>query len=105
VRARACPPTGRYGGIRYSYSLQAASGRGIGRRLLAGERGGALIQEGCIADAKVFGVEAIEALVVFRGGNRFLPGQAPHELLVPAGNQRRTLGDALRRRQGFTLDL
>src|SRR3546814_15221816 len=51
----------------------ARLGRRVRRgRLLPGEIRRALVQEGRIADAKVLGVEAIEAFLVLRGRNRAL---------------------------------
>ena len=52
-------------------------------------------EERRVADAEVLGVEAVEALVVFVVRERPAFGEPAGELLVPAGDQRRAVGDAL----------
>ena len=54
-----------------------------------------------VADAEVFGVEAGEAFVVLGRGDRPRVRQAARELLVPARDERRAFGDALRGRERF----
>jgi len=54
--------------------------------------------------ARVLGVEAGVGLVALGLGRRAGLGQAPRELLVPARDQRRALGDAPRRSHRFLPD-
>src|SRR5580765_7467123 len=49
-----------------------------------------------VADAKVFGVEAVEALVLLGRRDRARIGEPARESLVPARDERRAFGDALR---------
>src|SRR5215475_10886952 len=46
-----------------------------------------------VAEAKVFGVEAVEALVVFGCADRERIGETPRKPLVPARNERGAFGD------------
>src|SRR5262245_49745754 len=48
-----------------------------------------------VADAKVFGVEAVEALLVFGCADRTRIGEAAREALVPARDERGAIGDPL----------
>ena len=94
-----------------SSTRRPASGPGCGGRSGAGcfaviasasdEAGLLLGQEGRVADAEVLGVEAVEALVDLLRRERPALGEAPRELLVPAGDERRAFGDALRGRRAL----
>ena len=67
--------------------------------------GFSLGEERRVADAEILGVEAVEALVVLCRRQRPRIGEPARELLVPARDERRALGDALRRRARFGGDL
>src|SRR5258706_8949940 len=72
---------------------------------LALELGLLLGEEGLVADAEILGAEAVEAFAVLRVGEGARVAQAPREFLVPARDERRTVGDSPRRglRLGFDL--
>src|SRR5665213_4380521 len=73
--------------------LRAESGSraspALEQRLFLGEKG-------AIADLEVLGSEAREPFVVLLRGERLRVAQAARELLVPARDERRAVGDALR---------
>src|SRR5512137_1816386 len=87
-----------------SSTRSPASGPGCGGRSGNGcvaviasapdEAGLSLREEGRIADPEVLGVEAVEALVDLLRRERAAFGEAPGELLVPAGHERRAFRDA-----------
>src|SRR5258706_3535870 len=72
---------------------------------LALELGLLLGEEGPVADLEILGAEAVEAFGVFRVGEGARVAQAPRELLVPARDERRAVGDAPRSRLCFGFDL
>src|SRR5687768_15683576 len=64
-----------------------------------------LREERLVADPEVLGAEALEAFIVFFGGKRLRIAQAAREFLVPAGDERRAVGDALGRLPRLLLHL
>src|SRR5262245_48441975 len=111
---RAAPTTcARAGAPRWATSRSPRAGRSpprarsavLAERLFALEYRPLLRQERAVPDAEVLGAEARKALVVLGVAQRRGVAQPARELLVPARHQRRTVGDALRRRPRFGLDL
>ena len=83
-----------------------ASGPGCGATALidsatAAEGRFLLREERRIAAAEILGIEAVEAFVELGLGQRLGAFQPAREFLVPARNQRRAVGDALRGRARF----
>src|SRR5258706_15175737 len=72
---------------------------------LALELGLLLGEEGLVADAEILGAEAVEAFAVLRVGEGARVAQAPREFLLPARDERRTVGDSPRRGLHLGFDL